>query len=1398
VKTSEATLSPSHPLQSSVRCAPARAVRYGIWRALLLFVSCASMVAHANPFYIKKATWHETMLASHDAIAQSGLEDGFAAIETETFRGGDAPREIRVDLSGATELYLFVTGIPNVTWGKANWAGARLIDADGNATPITEVKGFKPLLGRHERDLTLRAGLYQKMRMGGREFERGAQVQANSVLLVPLQGEFVRFESWIGLDDWTGTNGTVRFSVAGSRTAAKKRLWEWVGRDFPEALPRQQMRWERGDRIHEKERADGDLKALALDYARSSRRVPVLARRADGLASSVSDSAGLDEVRNLYYRSRELGSAVEQAKQFDYTALRMAIEDLTETYHAQYPRGAEFLTRFESLQHSLEGELANFNSNDLLQFERIAESVAQLHSLKREALLANPLLDFEELLVIKRKPLGEPRRSQWEDRGLAEYIGLPRQSSWGHGTMTKLDQWENEIAALSSVRSNGTLRTLYKPPQPRLLTDIDLHFNADKMLFSMPDDRMRWQVFEMRADGSGLRQLTPKDQPDVHSYDSCYLPDGRILFISTAPKQGVPCNAGVIVGMMYQMDADGQNIRQICFEQDHDYNPSVLNDGRVIYLRWDYTDTPHIWNRILMSMNPDGTAQMEYYGANSYWPNAIFFPRAIPGHPSKIAGIVTGHHEGRVGELIIFDPAKGRHEASGVVQRVPGRGQKVEPLIEDKLVEHSWPKMVHPWPLSEKYFLVSAKPGQDSLWGIYLVDVFDNMVLLKEEEYFALLEPIPLRPAPTPPIIPNRAQPDRDDALVYMENVHEGPGIKDVPHGTIKSLRLFTYHFGFQTLAGIDHRVGADGPWESKRVLGTVPVDADGSAWFRVPARTPISVQPLDQDGQAVALMRSWMTAMPGENLSCVGCHENKSTVPLSQRKTLAFAKEPSEIAPWRGPVRGFSFSREVQPVLDRSCAGCHDGKAGQPLPDLRRDQGGYIVYEHGRVDGKFLPAASKQELVGKFSGVFDPSYTALRQFIRVGGLESDLHILPPMEFHANTSELVQMLRKGHYNVQLDEEAWDRIITWIDLNAPNHGTWAETTRVPPGQRERRLELRKLYGGVVEDCEEMPEKTEPQQIQPVMPEPLRQLPVAQIKLEGWPFDSREALARQSAAQPVTRKIDLGGGLAIEFVRIPAGSFIMGDPDGELDERPVAVVEIKEPFWMSRHEISNEQFARFNPSHDSRFEHRSSWIFSEEYLGWPLNQPQQPVVRVSWNESMAFARWLAEKLGEEVSLPTEAQWEYACRAGAGTPLSFGDLDTDFSRHANMGDLSLRKLATEGWRPRAPDLVAREERFDDGALVTAPIGSYLPNAWGLHDMHGNVAEWTRTAYRPYPYEVGDGRDSLMAEGDKVVRGGSWRDRPKRCRSAFRLNYPPYQKVFNVGFRLVIEDSVVLAAGK
>jgi formylglycine-generating enzyme required for sulfatase activity len=197
------------------------------------------------------------------------------------------------------------------------------------------------------------------------------------------------------------------------------------------------------------------------------------------------------------------------------------------------------------------------------------------------------------------------------------------------------------------------------------------------------------------------------------------------------------------------------------------------------------------------------------------------------------------------------------------------------------------------------------------------------------------------------------------------------------------------------------------------------------------------------------------------------------------------------------------------------------------------------------------------------------------------------------------------------------------------------------------------------------------------------------------------------------------------------------------------------------------------------------------------GYPVNRPEQPVVRVSWQEAMAFCRWLSAKTGAAASLPTEAQWEYAARAGASGPHFFkGD---DFSAFANLADAKLAEFASDVWDNDKPlrdatrydEWIPKDPRFNDGGLLTVAPGRYRPNAWGLHDVYGNAAEWTRSIYRPYPYDPGDGRDDPSVPGPRVVRGGSWRDRPARATSSFRLAYQPYQRVFNVGFRIVAEDA-------
>ena len=1102
----------------------------------------------------------------------------------------------------------------------------------------------------------------------------------------------------------------------------------------------------------------------------------------------IGQSAGSENSENT---NDECVKALANLEMVNLPAMRRAITDLTKTFGDDYPGGQDYLKALDTFEKQLPAVKGFLRRKD----NKALKAAEEIAAFQRRALLANPLLKFDELLLIKRKPIGDPRRAEEPDRGIGRFIGMPQQSSWQLQTMTNTDGWDNEIGILSPLKPEGKLTTLYRPPNGRLISEMDLDFDAGKLMFSMPDGRKLWQVFEIQTNGTNLRQISPDDQPDVHNFDSCYLPDGRIVFISTAPFQGVPCNASVNVGMSYTMDSDGRNVRQLCFEQDHNFCPTVMNDGRVLYLRWEYTDIPHVWARFLFTMNPDGTSQREFYGSGGYWPNAIFYARPVPDHPTKIVGIVTGHHVGRVGEMVVFDPAMGRKTNEGVVQRIGNADIKVQPLIQDKLAMECWPKFLHPWPLSEKYFIAACKPKPNDLWGIYLVDVFDNLVLLKEINDYALLEPIPLRKTKRPPVIVDRVDLARKDALVFLEDVYKGQGLKNVPRGAVKKLRLFTYHFAYHKVAGINHRVGADGPWEPKRILGTIPVEADGSAVFRIPANTPIAIQPLDAEGKALQLMRSWMTAMPGEIVSCVGCHETQSTGPPNQR-TIAAVKSPTDIEPWHGPARGFSFKREVQPVLDKYCVSCHDGGKRNDIteiPDLRADQNKFYAYRNGVPKADIISGISRDRLVKSYGGVFEPSYITLRSFVRVGGLESDLRVLAPGEFSADTTELVQMLTKGHYGVKLDAESWQRIITWIDLNAPCHGTWSEVVGREKTQNDhrRRLELRRLYGGPLEDPEVYPAMIS-ETIVPVVPKPAPRPKMRTLNMTDWPLDETEARLLQSRAGTTHKVIDLGDGLKLDMVLIPAGRFVMGDADGGDDEYPQASVQIDKSFWMSRFEVTNALYAKFDPTHDSKYEHKGSWMFNEWDLGWPLNEPNQPVCRISWDEAMAFCRWLSVRISEDVSLPTEAQWEWACRAGSDSPMYYGDMNTDFSQFGNMADVTIRELVYDVRDQYPPDLVPRDARFNDGKLVTAKVGSYRSNPWGLHDMHGNVWEWTRSQYMPYPYKANDGRNHIKDTGDRVVRGGSWYDRPKRCRSGFRLSYPAWRKVYNVGFRIVIESDV------
>lgn len=1334
-----------------------------------LLAVVAPAACGAQGLYQRRDTWAETMTATREALRVYRVDHPFYAAVTPVIRGGEPAQRIELDLTGAATLRLVATiGPDTYNYDQAIWAEPVLVAPDSAQTPLSALTPVTAKVGWGTLCRDSNHG-GDPLRIGDQTFAHGFWAHAPSELQFNLDRAYVRFEAWVGIDAGAGANGSAAFqAMTGEDPLAA--IWPEIERDFPK-----EAHWFASDFGEDgKARWFGDVPDAADAWAVIGKVIEQtgssgaeLRVEYETIRNAASAAEGRDALA-LYARAAALRQTnqdtVTRLARVDLAALRRAVRDLMAAYPAAYPNGSVHLARLDAIALRLDAvrEAAVRGDGNALR------EAAEILALQRAALLENPLLSFESVLVVRRS-----------DRSPA--LGLPH--NWQGNCSLPRGEYDNEIAVISLRDPADRGRVVFRPPDMRFVGDVDLHFDADRMLFSMPDDRGRHQIWEVRVDGSKLRQVTAGEEPDVDNYDACYLPDERIIYGSTACYHGIPCVfGGDSVANLHIMNPDGSGSRQLCVDQDHDWCPTLLHNGRVLYLRWEYGDLPHSNSRILFHMNPDGTSQMEYYGSNSYWPNGIFFARPIPDHPTQVIGIVTGHHGvRRMGELVIFDPAKGRGEADGVVQRIPGYGRPVEPIIRDRLVDDSWPKFLQPYPLSGKYFLVAAQPTASDNWGLYLVDVFDNMLLLREEPGHVLFEPIPLRPTPRPPVIPDRVNPSKRDAVVYLADVYRGPGLDGVPAGTVKSLRVFAYVFSYRGMGGLLGMVGMDGPWDVKRILGTVPVEEDGSALFRVPAYTPIAVQPLDAEGKALQIMRSWFTAMPGETLSCVGCHERQSMSP-PPRATLASRRAPSEIAPWYGPARGFSFAREVQPVLDRYCVSCHDETTP---PDLRGRE--MITDWTSNIAGHANP-----ELGGKFS----KSYAELHRYVRRPGIESDMHLLCPMEYHADTTELVQILQKGHYGVTLDREGWDRIVTWIDLNAPYHGSWREMLgeqRVVAAA-ERRNELRRKYCGM----EEPPEAA---LLPPMMADnaPAPQafsaprettLPTSQ----DWSFTPEEARRRQEALGAPERTVPLPDGSALRLALVPAGSFVMGDATGAPDARPAALVNVDASFWISVFEITNAQYALFDPAHDSHVESKHGYQFGVH--GYPLDEPEQPVVRVSWEQAMAFCGWLSARTGESFALPTETQWEYACRAGAATPFHFGGIETDFSLYGNLGGIELERLASNPYlldeeplpNPnRYDDWVPHDTRYSDGSLVSAAGGARRPNAWGLYDMHGNVWEWTSSLYHPYPYSDEAGHGTPIRPDKRVVRGGSWYDRPERATAAYRLAYASWQRVFNVGFRVV-----------
>jgi formylglycine-generating enzyme required for sulfatase activity len=479
--------------------------------------------------------------------------------------------------------------------------------------------------------------------------------------------------------------------------------------------------------------------------------------------------------------------------------------------------------------------------------------------------------------------------------------------------------------------------------------------------------------------------------------------------------------------------------------------------------------------------------------------------------------------------------------------------------------------------------------------------------------------------------------------------------------------------------------------------------------------------------------------------------------------------------------------------VLDKYCISCHDG-SDERLPYLKGDK--MITDWTSQISGKANPS---------YGGHFSRSYADLHRYVRRPGIESDMHMLAPMDVHADQTELIRILNKGHHNVSLDRESLEKLYCWIDFNAPYHGQRSE---IPQYEEEAAHSVACMkenalkYAGMELAFDQLPEP--PVVRQTIIPEKLLPPDLGDDAPAGWPMPVNQTFERQIQLGEFQRDLVLDDGIVLKMVKVPAGSFLMGS-ENHRDELPRTAVTIYEPFWIGRFEVTNKQFNLFDPSHDSRHEHRHGYQFGRE--GYPLNHAEQPVVRVSWDEAMAFCTWLTEKTGFEFTLPTEAQWEWACRAGSETDYAFGSLGDDFTLYANLGDLKLREFAActahkfyESARiidhpNQYDDWIPHDTLYNDQGFVSMHAGAYRSNNWELFDMHGNVWEWTRSDYLPYPYNENDGRNECKAHGRKVVRGGSWYARPHMATSSYRLSYRNYQRIFDVGFRVVMmeqEDAI------
>lgn len=1322
-----------------------------------LFLS-SSLLVSAQPKQKKVDNWIDASVKQKSEL-RAAMVKAKMPVESVWMKAKQKPAPISADLKGLSKLVLVTAAGPDGNdWDWGTWANARLIKADGTAVWLDSLEPsyWASGSGSISKNKDLHGA---PLILGGKKYDHGVICHANGVMVYDINKEFVRFEAEVGLVD-KSTVGSVYFRVMNvfPKDEASKLLT---------AYPKELGAFNSN--------IDGLENWLTAPDASAERDIVLnmTSRLKDNsyfknAVKQIETEKSMDvKVRaylQLYEKAQRICNVESDLNWLNMEAIRLAFADMKTLKGFD---AAKYQPVMNELEQQVKEGFSSLYTGDEAALAKAEKAIAN----KRMILLANPFLDGDKVVAARYK-LGVNAH-----KAMAPELGT-QANNWSNQESARRIGFDADIVELSNLRGDVQTRSIYKPATTSSIADLKMHWDGSRLMFTTAMADQRWNVHEVKLDGTGCKPLVDMVEPDLEFYDGTYLPDGRVIANSNIGYQGVPCVSGDDpVGNMVLFDPNKKSLRRLTFDQDANWNPVIMNNGRVMYTRWEYTDLTHYYSRIVMNMNPDGTEQKALYGSGSMFPNSTFDMQPLPGSPSAFVGIISGHHGiARSGRLILFDPSKARKGVEGMLQEIPFRNRPIEKVVKDELVNGVWPQFIKPTPLNDKYFLVAAKLDQQDLWGIYLVDVFDNVTCLQKVEGEGYISPIVVREVKTPPAIPDRVKLDDKEATVFIQDIYEGEGLQGVPRGTVKSLRLHAYEYAYLKTTSDHNWHGIQSGWDIKRQLGTVPVEEDGSAIFKIPANTPISIQPLDENGVAVQWMRSWLTGMPGEIVSCVGCHEDQNQIAMPKR-VIASQKAPHKLTAPEGGVRSFTFDLEIQPILDRACIACHNGE-GKAF-DLR---------------------GGKKDKLG-----YGTSYLKIHPYVHRQGGEGDMVVLQPYEYHPNTSELVRMLKKGHYNVKLTDAEWLKIYNWIDYNAPDKGYFNanKISNIPYqgfDQIERRTELTNKYAGgagvdwkkeISDYANYLKSKGE---ITPVMPEKAAPVKEKVLKVKGWPFDA-EAIKTMLAGEKESRKeIEIAPGVKMAFVRIPAGQFVMGSYKGEPDAFPTTKVKIDKPFWMGEIEVTNEQFRTIFPEHDSRFVDQ---LWKDHVIeGYPANNPEQPAIRLSYDEAVAYCKKLSEKIGLNIMLPTEAQWEWACRAGSDDAFWYGNMNTNFGKFDNLADVTTLQFAVSGIDPQPMPkssgwykyytYLPKEEGVDDGNLIQTNAKEYQANPFGLYCMHGNVAEWTRSDYVPYPYT-----EKVKTPSEyKVVRGGSYIERPKYSTAYSRKGYYPYQRVFNVGFRVIIED--------